>query len=293
MHHENHRRNPHGNNHPHPIRRQRPRLFTGHLYRRASAQRHGASMKNPPNKPICDAVMYHIGKVSAESANPAGKKFGRKMLRDTITMWLDNLSQLEFNVAIQWLIDNNYLKPLGQHTVGIGTGKDIKKYNLNGYAPYKTVNPEHLTADSAVADGEDNTPPPKVITAAQIISEAFNDKPANPFRSNEAPAIRITVPDTSAAETEPKGQNTFRCPADYRDITADAIEDVPSFITKETTEFQQIEQSLNTLKAKLNGKSIDKLNIKLRTLAELSRLLDPEISNVLNQIHDDLKEIAQ
>lgn len=106
-------------------------------------------MKNPPNKLICDAVMYHIAKVSAESANPSGKHFGRKVLRDTIKMWLDDFTQLEFNVAIQWLLDKNYLKTLGQHSVGTGTGKDIKQYDLNGYTPYKQISPEEHSVDNS------------------------------------------------------------------------------------------------------------------------------------------------
>lgn len=222
-------------------------------------------MKQMPNMTICDAIMYHIRSAVSESKKPAGKKFGRKMLRDTLAMQHD-ITHLEFNVATQWLIDSNYLKPLGQYTVGIGTGKDLKPYPMNGYAPYKKISPEQLDAEQAtskaaleiaVSEGEDNTPPPK--------REPLKDESSN----------------SAVTEIERKEIN--------RVIQAD----VPSFISKETTEFQSIEQSLNTLKAKLNGKAIDNLNIKLRTLDGLARLLDPEISDVLNQIQNDLKEIAR
>jgi hypothetical protein len=216
-------------------------------------------MKQMPNMTICDAIMYHITQITGESKNPAGKKFGRKMLRDTLAMQHD-ITHLEFNVATQWLIDNNYLKPLGQYTVGIGTGKDLKAYPLNGYAPYKKISPEQLDAEQStsktaleieVADGEDNTPIPK--------SE----------------------------------HSTVLTNAERKEITRVIQRDVPAFVTKEASELEKIEQSLNALKSRLNGKTIDNLTIKLRTLDELARLLDPEISNVLNQIQNDLKEIAQ
>jgi hypothetical protein len=231
-------------------------------------------MKNPPNKLICDAVMYHIAKVSAESANPSGKHFGRKVLRDTIKMWLDDFTQLEFNVAIQWLLDNSYLKTLGQHSVGTGTGKDIKQYDLNGYTPYKQISPEQLDTEwhpaahkatkstaldnnISVADGENNKPPPK------------------------REPLKVVSGSSAVTDDERKEIN--------RVIQAEP----PAFMLKEINEFQPIEQSLNTLKARLNGKPVENLTIKLRTLDGLARLLDPEISDVLNQIHEDLKEITQ
>ena len=248
-------------------------------------------MKQMPNMTICDAIMYHITQITGESKNPAGKKFGRKMLRDTLAMQHD-ITHLEFNVATQWLIDSNYLKPLGQYTVGIGTGKDLKAYPLNGYSPYKKISPEQLEAENSnVQKMHITNNPPKVITAADVIAESFGNK-ARESKNTETSAPKISARDPLTAETEPKGQNTFRCDADYREINM-VGDEVPTFITKETTEFQPIEQSLNTLKAKLTGKAIDNLNIKLRTLDGLARLLDPEISEVLNQIQQDLKEIAR
>lgn len=218
-------------------------------------------MKNPPNKLICDAVMYHIATVSAESANPSGKHFGRKVLRDTIKMWLDDFTQLEFNVAIQWLLDKNYLKTLGQHSVGTGTGKDIKQYDLNGYTPYKQISPEQMDAENSnVQKMHIANTPAKIITAADVIAGSFGNK----SREQRKPS----------ADTKHQAVNDLS----------------PSTDSKE---FQPIEQSLNTLKARLNGKSVENLTIKLRTLDGLARLLDPEISEVLNQIQHDLKEIAQ
>lgn len=103
--------------------------------------------------------------------------------------------------------------------------------------------------------------------------------------------IAIKAPESDV--NKPKGQNTFRLPTEREEISKIIQGDVPSFITKEATEFQRIEQSLNTLKARLNGKPVENLTIKLRTLDGLARLLDPEISEVLNQIQHDLKEITQ
>lgn len=230
-------------------------------------------MKQMPNMTICDAIMYHITQITGESKNPAGKKFGRKMLRDTLAMQHD-ITHLEFNVATQWLIDSNYLKPLGQYTVGIGTGKDLKAYPMGGYTPYKKISPEQLDAEKNEQQ--------KQIASTESLAEA------TAFLTGIFNAKQREL----NSETEAKGQNNFRCDADYREINK-AGDEVPTFITKETTEFQPIEQSLKTLKAKLNGKAIDNLNIKLRTLDGLARLLDPEISDVLNQIQQDLKEIAQ
>jgi len=226
-------------------------------------------MKNPPNKLICDAVMYHIAKVSAESANPSGKHFGRKVLRDTIKMWLDDFTQLEFNVAIQWLLDKNYLKTLGQHSVGTGTGKDIQQYDLKGYTPYKQISPEQLDAEKS--------PEQKIVNP--------ENRPKGILRPVvEAPKREpLTVVSGSSAVTDDERKEINR-----------VIQAEPSaFMLKEINEFQPIEQSLNTLKARLNGKPVENLTIKLRTLDGLARLLDPEISDVLNQIQHDLKEIAQ
>lgn len=205
--------------------------------------------------------MYHIAKVSAESANPSGKHFGRKVLRDTIKMWLDDFTQLEFNVAIQWLLDKNYLKTLGQHSVGTGTGKDIKQYDLNGYTPYKQISPEQMDAENSnVQKMHIANTPAKIITAADVIAGSFGNK----SREQRKPST---------------------------DAEHQAVNDLSP--STESKEFHPIEQSLNTLEAKLNGKAIDNLNIKLRTLDGLARLLDPEISDVLNQIQHDLKEIAR
>lgn len=226
-------------------------------------------MKNPPNKPICDAVMYHIAKVSAESANPSGKHFGRKVLRDTIKMWLDDFTQLEFNVAIQWLLDKNYLKTLGQHSVGTGTGKDIKQYDLNGYTPYKQIKPEQLDTEKS--------PEQKIV---------------NP--ENRPKGILRTIVEAPKREPLKVVSGTSAVTDDERKEIDRVIQaEPPAFMLKEINEFQSIEQSLNTLKAKLNGKPVANLTIKLRTLDGLARLLDPEISDVLNQIQHDLKEIAQ
>ena len=218
-------------------------------------------MKTPTNKPVCDAIMYHITTVSAESKNPSGKHFGRKMLRDTISMHVE-CKLVEFNVAIQWLIDNKYLKPLGQHTVGIGTGKDIKVYPLGDYKPYTSLSPDQMIAENN--------------NAQKMHIAKYEPEPveANPPRKS----LGETTSDSARQDLAPS-----------KNISVD----VPSFVSKEARDFQRIEQSLNTLKARLNGKTIDNLTIKLRTLDELASLLDPEISNVLNQIHHDLKEIVQ
>lgn len=218
-------------------------------------------MKTPPNKPVCDAIMYHITTVSAESKNPAGKHFGRKMLRDTINMHVD-CKMVEFNVAIQWLIDNKYLKPLGQHTVGIGTGKDIKVYPLGDYKPYTTVSPDRMVAENNNMQKMHNTKPHPELNKAKSLTKALGETTSETARQDLAAGKNITV-------------------------------DVPSFVTKEVRDFLPIEQSLNTLKAKLNGKTVENLNIKLRTLDELAKLLEPEINGVLMQIHNDLKEIAK
>jgi len=218
--------------------------------------------------------MYHIATVSAESATPSGKHFGRKVLRDTIKMWLDGFTQLEFNVAIQWLLDKNYLKTLGQHSVGTGTGKDIKQYDLNGYTPYKQISPEQHAANPHPAAHNATKAP--AIESNVAVAKGENNKPP-PKREP------LTVVSGSSAVTDDERKEINRV------IQAEP----PAFMLKEINEFQTIEQSLNTLKAKLNGKSVENLTIKLRTLDGLARLLDPEISDVLNQIQNDLKEIAQ
>lgn len=112
-----------------------------------------------------------------------------------------------------------------------------------------------------IPNKKSTTPKPaKVITPADVIAESFGNK----------------SPEKQKITTE----------TDY------ALSDESS-TSADSREFRTIEQSLNTLKARINGKAIENLTIKLRTLDGLARLLDPEISNVLNQIHQDLKEIAQ
>lgn len=98
-------------------------------------------------KHICDHIMHHIAKVSADATNPAGLKFGRKMLLDTIRMQLDDIRHTEFDEALYQLINGNYLKPLGQYTVGRGTGKGIKKYDLSHFSLCTSISPEQLAAE--------------------------------------------------------------------------------------------------------------------------------------------------
>lgn len=80
-----------------------------------------------------------------------------------------------------------------------------------------------------------------------------------------------------------------------RQATPKPAETAPQSLDNEATVIaaHPIEKSLSALKARLNVKPIDNLTVKLRTLDGLARLLDPEISSVLNQIQDDLREIAR
>lgn len=98
-------------------------------------------------KLICDHIMHHIAKVSAEAANPASLKFGRRVLMDTIRMQLDDIRHAEFDEALTRLITGHYLNPLGAYTVGIGRGKGIKKYDLSHFKLFQSITPEQLAAE--------------------------------------------------------------------------------------------------------------------------------------------------
>jgi hypothetical protein len=225
-------------------------------------------------KLICDEIMYIVSNAYKNAENPAKARFGIKGLAER----MDGKATLEESAeAIQHLLDDGHLNKQGQYCVGLPANRK-KVYSLRAYDPFALI-PSNKSAESKrnqltaiqssnvqkmhIAHSKQDQPekPARVITASDVIAGSFGNK----NREHPEPS---TEPDYAA----------------FNDET------IPS---TDGNEFQPIEQSLNTLKAKLNGKSVENLTIKLRTLDGLARLLGPEISNVLNQIHQDLKEIAQ
>lgn len=212
-------------------------------------------MNTNVNKKLCDAVMYYIQTGLKEATNPAAKKFGRKVMHDSISMWLD-FSLVEFNVAIQWLIDKKHIKPLGQHTVGLGTGQGIKKYDLNGFTPYKRIDP------NLAATEQQATVPEKPTIVAK--------KPAGvivPIKNDDIPSFTGKASPVTA---------------DHIPEAKKMIEDKPSTaIDDALLELEHMIKRRHRIKA---------LEQKLNVLDRLSTILPSDIGDVLTEIKNDLQE---
>lgn len=225
-------------------------------------------------KLICDEIMYIVSNAYKNADNPAKARFGIKGLAER----LDGKATLEESAeAIQNLLDAGHLNKQGQYCVGLPANRK-KVYSLHGYDPFALI-PNKKPPESKRSE----------LTAPQISNVQKMHIANSPKDAPEKPAKAITASDVIAESFGNKASEQHK-PSIEPDYAAFNGEATPS---ADGNEFQPIEQSLNSLKARLNSKSVENLHIKLRTLDGLARLLDPEISNVLNQIHQDLKEIAQ
>lgn len=101
-------------------------------------------------KQICDAMMAHIHYVLKQADKGACIRFGRRVLRDSIGM---EVGIIESDKAIDYLLEHNFIKQLGQHTVGLGKGEGIKPYTpmLDVKAPTLELPPAEETKTAAKA----------------------------------------------------------------------------------------------------------------------------------------------
>ncbi len=254
---------------PHPEHH----IRAGRTHRRTGIHQHGASMKSR-QKLVCDEIMYIVSNAYKNADNPLKARFGIKGLAER----LDGKATLEESAeAIQHLLDAGHLNKQGQYCVGLPANRK-KVYSLHGYDPFALI-PNKKPSESKRNE----------LATSQISNVQKMHIANSPKDSPEKPAKVMTASDVIAGSFGNKKREQIK-PSSEPDYAAFNDETTPS---ADGNEFQSIEQSLSTLKARLNRKPVENLTIKLRTLDGLARLLDPEISEVLNQIQNDLKEIAQ
>ena len=201
-------------------------------------------------KHICDHIMHSITTADGQA------KFG---LSGLATLFNGKASDAEVAEAVQYLLDNNYLRRMqGRGVVGIGDSTELQAYDLSDFDAFSKL-PEKLSKPESTGS-----------------TEAYKGQQSGGKRP-------------SLSQVEGK-----RKPADTADNHQHDIEDIPTLFgiekqAREQGEGRGVFEAINELKKQLNPEPATDVALKLAVLAELSETLDPSISLVLKDIQADYR----
>jgi hypothetical protein len=222
-------------------------------------------------KLICDHIMHAITTAEGQT------KFG---LSGMTTLFDGKASDKEVAEAVQYLIDNNYLRMLGKYVFGTGVTGQVDEYDLTGFDPFLTLTKKPEKPDESLsADAYKGTQ----NSAKRPSLTQLNGKSKAAANADEEPE------ETSATDAQEKG-------AIEREIERQEqlnIDNIPTlFGIKEQArkeDSSNVFDAIERLKQQLKPEPVPNVALKLAVLSDLSKVLDPSIGTVLKEIQADYR----
>lgn len=206
---------------------------------------------------IAEITMAHIYTWTDGKTETSHIKFGTAALRSAVNMIDDTVRITEFNQVLESLVENKYLKKIGRHMYGLGTGKGLKRYQVNDksllYKPSTT---------------------------------GFNNSKFKKQPDNQATAPVITG-SRKKAETKSPGKQK---PKNEKGIIASGVHQ-----SSRTDTHQRLTMELDDISSRLTmpeKRIIQDKDTKLMLLENLANLLaptEPLTADLLSQIKNDLQ----
>lgn len=215
-------------------------------------------------KLICDHIMHAI--TTAEGQTKFGLSGMTNLFGDKVTEW-------EVEKAVHYLIDNNYLRRMqGRGVFGIGDNKDLDTYDLTGFDP--------MSQFPAATDTSSNK---QKIAAAEAKREALAKEQAEQKKKQLADAAK-------ASQKKGKdGDNHF---SNYQSEFVH-LDDIPTLFgiqeQARKEDSSNVFDAIERLKQQLKPEPVPNVALKLAVLSDLSKVLDPSIGTVLEEIQADYR----
>lgn len=80
---------------------------------------------------VAALIMTHVYNWTDGKDNKADIKFGRRSINSMLDMIDDTIKPSHMNAALDWLIEHNHIKKLGAYIYGLGTGKGLKRLDVD------------------------------------------------------------------------------------------------------------------------------------------------------------------
>jgi hypothetical protein len=224
-------------------------------------------------KHICDQIMNSITTADGQT------KFG---LSGLATLFNGKASDAEVAEAVQYLLDNNYLRRMqGRGVVGIGDSTDLQDYDLSHFDAFSKL-PEKLTKSESTGSAEAYKGQQVAGKRPSLSEVATKPKPA------------ASADNDQSYNTEDDGDKTSLKLETGKPVS---MADIPTLFgiekqAREQDEGKGIFEAIDALKKQLNPEPASDVALKLAVLSELSETLDPSISLVLKDIQADYRNRA-
>lgn len=260
-------------------------------------------------KRFAEITMAHIYTWTDDKKETTHIKFGAAALRSAVNMIDDSVRIVEYNQVLEQLVADKFLKKIGRHMYGLGTGKGLKRYKVNDESllarpadkGWNNSKAKHLidNAEAAPTVAKSNNKPGPKPKVSGGTPPAETPKPANTKKDSaaEVAASRIAAAEKQAAEDiadiEKNTQKRLKTVTDKsEDRFSINVEGWPESVNED-----QLEQELLDIHKTLNASPvIGNADQKLKTLERLRLIFkdkSPGTAQVLETIINDYAELQQ
>lgn len=221
---------------------------------------------------VKDELMYIIS-LSPQAMHSASGMHDR--LKDKVTR-----TEIERGVAC--LLSRQHIKKLGAHVFGIGTGEGIKPYSLENHDPdaLKSVDKPQTSNKDKIRHGEQKL-------AAGSKKKSLKDWAGGEKQKKQANTLEK---DEALAKAVPGAK--IRAPYQLNSTTLDENGKPEKHPSLEPNKDSDINYALLQLEKRLVTPpcpQVHDLHIKVNVLDSISRMVDPTLGGVLEEIIRDLK----
>lgn len=278
-------------------------------------------------KRFAEITMAHIYTWTDDKKETTHIKFGAAALRSAVNMIDDSVRIVEYNQVLDQLVADKFLKKIGRHMYGLGTGKGLKRYKVNDESllarpadkGWNNSKAKHLIDNAEAAPTvakSNNKPGPKPKVSGGTTPA---DKPTAPTPEKDSTAdiasVHIAAAEEQAAkdisdvekQTEDaiteldKHQNRVAAEKELADAVLETLGDAIGVSTTKdhgsSIDDHQLEQELLDIHKTLNASPvIGNADQKLKTLERLRLIFkdkSPGTAQVLETIINDYAELQQ
>lgn len=218
---------------------------------------------------FAEITMAHIYSWTDGKKEKTHIKFGPAALRSAVNMIDDSVRITEYNQVLEQLVEQKYLKKLGRHMYGLGTGKGLKRYPIS---------------DQSLLSKPTDT--------------GFNNSKT---KNNQDTAPCMTTRKSKAEPKAPAAETHKTVTQQAKEVAEQALsvtwkDKTPSPSLRKASNKIMLQMELNDISSRLRipeRHRIQNKDTKVTLLNDLAKLLaptEPLTADLLNQIKHDLQQ---